>query len=325
MHMARRKSVAFTLVELLVVLLIIALLIGIAIPAFDALFRRSQATVSQQQLRQWGVAASSLAADEKGKLPEEGLWAADLSGDGSGEAEMSANMDDPAWWANALGPYINEPSYGELAALPNQTPAAGELPIPSGKSSIYIDPTAQLPDSPDDANVPGGTSIPYPTNDDRQYFFTYAWNSRLDDTFRRRQEEQFGSGGPSGSTLQAIIDKRVPTSKLGNAGETVLMFEMRTVKQELISPAADPDPYYEYRLDQHKADWSRFAARHDDGGHVLFADGHIDRFLNAYAIAPVEEEAPGTGFSGPGGGTGPILNFNKRNLIWDPLGPATEN
>ncbi len=86
------------------------------------------------------------------------------------------------------------------------------------------------------------------------------------------------------------------------------MLEMRTVKDELVMT----DPYYAEDLARHRSDWQRFAARHEDGGHMLFADGHGQRIDNKTATTnSAGRRTPNK-----------IDDWNKPNLIWNPLGPA---
>ena len=60
---------AFTLIELLVVISIIALLVGILLPALGAARRSAQRTVCKSNLRQFGILATAFATDNKGVLP----------------------------------------------------------------------------------------------------------------------------------------------------------------------------------------------------------------------------------------------------------------
>ena len=65
----RTSSRAFTLVELLVVIGIIALLIGIIMPSLSRAREASKRTVCASNLRQIGIAAHSFAASHKGYFP----------------------------------------------------------------------------------------------------------------------------------------------------------------------------------------------------------------------------------------------------------------
>jgi prepilin-type processing-associated H-X9-DG protein/prepilin-type N-terminal cleavage/methylation domain-containing protein len=77
-------SIAFTLVELLVVITIIGLLAGLAIPAINGGLKSSKAGACLSNLHQIGVATMAYAADNSFKLPNAGsgtsdMWATQLA------------------------------------------------------------------------------------------------------------------------------------------------------------------------------------------------------------------------------------------------------
>ncbi len=65
-----RRRHGFTLIELLVVISIIALLVGILLPALGSARRSAQRVVCKSNLRQWATIANSFAADTKGRVPQ---------------------------------------------------------------------------------------------------------------------------------------------------------------------------------------------------------------------------------------------------------------
>jgi prepilin-type N-terminal cleavage/methylation domain-containing protein/prepilin-type processing-associated H-X9-DG protein len=79
----RRSSSAFTLVELLVVIGIIAILIGVLLPALNKARQQSLKVACSAQLRNLGQACLNYAANNKGWLPQhpgnlEGTWIWDI-------------------------------------------------------------------------------------------------------------------------------------------------------------------------------------------------------------------------------------------------------
>ena len=80
----RRSIRGFTLVELLVVVAIISLLLALLLPALDKAREEARRVVCQSNLRQYGVAFQSYAAEYRGYLPQENggyRWYRDLGRD----------------------------------------------------------------------------------------------------------------------------------------------------------------------------------------------------------------------------------------------------
>ncbi|MHC4205777.1 MAG: type II secretion system protein, partial [Planctomycetota bacterium] len=61
MNIYKRKG--FTLIELLVVIAIIALLMSVLLPALHRARKQSKAVICRSNLKQWGIAVMSYAAD----------------------------------------------------------------------------------------------------------------------------------------------------------------------------------------------------------------------------------------------------------------------
>lgn len=101
MH-ARLAGRGFTLIELLVVIAVIALLIGILLPALSKARRSSQRVVDASNQRQIGLAKNLYADDFKQYVPREGVGNPD-----GGPITDEISGDRPPW-AVVLRPYIDD-------------------------------------------------------------------------------------------------------------------------------------------------------------------------------------------------------------------------
>jgi prepilin-type N-terminal cleavage/methylation domain-containing protein/prepilin-type processing-associated H-X9-DG protein len=98
----RKKSRAFTLVELLVVIGIIALLISVLLPALSAARRNASTVKCLSNLRQVGTAFQLYATDFKGAIP---VVRQDLPDDGT-------TIKDNKYWMTYVGPYVSKAKFG---------------------------------------------------------------------------------------------------------------------------------------------------------------------------------------------------------------------
>jgi len=90
-------SVAFTLVELLVVISIIGLLAGLAVPAINSGLKSAKAGACLSNLHQIGVATIAYAADNSLKLPDAGsgttdMWATKIATFMGGDTKKKNNV-----------------------------------------------------------------------------------------------------------------------------------------------------------------------------------------------------------------------------------------
>ena len=310
----RQQRAAFTLIELLIVVAIIALLLGLLIPTVNHVRTRAKEMVSQNNMKQWGIGFINFATERKGMLPWEGEKDAN---------QMPRNLADrQRWWANAVPPYVDQPAYADMASLD------GAIPVPPNGGSIFIDPSAQTPSGfSSGQGVFTGWTVP---SSKAKFFFCYVPNSNLNNTIEAQMDALPSTDERSTAkkydpkttavTSDWIDARRMRLSQMKKPALSVVLMEMRTTPEELNGAGTKngkaPEfwhPYYGEALNRHRGDWQRFSARHRNGGHFLYGDGHVDWYENLVACTPAGGSEPSKEKN---------VDFNRADLIWDPLGPS---
>ena len=129
--MKRFARRAFTLIELLIVVAIIAVLAGVALPIFNSVQLNARRTQSLSNMRQFGVALLGYCGDNTGQLPAQGDKAPTWTG-----AAANTPAENSAWY-NVL-----PRNYGNTKGLGDFVNAPGDF---YGKGSLFFVPAAKYP------------------------------------------------------------------------------------------------------------------------------------------------------------------------------------
>ena len=238
----------FSLIELLVVISVIALLIGLILPALSRARSTAKQTVCQSRLRQWGLAFETYAVENDGFYPH--IDGRDRTP--SNPKTDAERADYYSGWVDVLPPLMGEKPWRDHEL--GQRPGAG---------TIFQCPSARL--------IPGAR---YRYNPERVGFFSYAMNSCLE-LDRNCWPPYYPYNDPTGGSNN--MPSFLSTERIRFPRRVILLFD------QLLDPKKGYDGNKVNRsAGNYCGSYPRaFSARHAKpagllGGSILYCDYHVE-------------------------------------------------
>ncbi len=238
------RDSAFSLIEILVVISVIALLIGLALPAMSRTRAIARQTICQSRLRQWGLAFEIYVNQNEGFYPH--IDGRDRTP--SNPTTDAERADYYFGWIDVLPPLMGEKSWRNYDYW--QKP---------GKNTIFQCPSARL-----------ASDESYKYRPRRSGYFSYAMNSCLE-----LDENCWPPYGNDGSDW--YMPSFLKTTSIRNPTRLILLFDQLLDPEKGYGGKINNPTAGKYCGSYPKA----FSARHAKpggllGGMVLYCDYHVE-------------------------------------------------
>ncbi len=338
MNSRRGDGPGFTLVELLVVIGIIALLVGVLLPALSKARQQALLIQCQSNMRQWGVGLQMYVDENSGELPLRVPDGTATEYFGPSPANpipgYPSGLDDLSLYFNAIPSKMGGKSYYQM--LVDDMKGTNPLPSP-GTNNIFTCPAVQ-------SAVPGTGDLLYPGNSN---FYALYGTDSTGVLLSATTPQLFKSDisycynlslmNPPAATLAHPNPSLILSAKMSQlrpASAVVVLTEKISSPGEYLDRSiqawAQSNGFlgsninstmgYTGKISQLKANWKTFAAMHNGGGNLLFADGHVGyyKWTDVQLFAKPNPVPP----SKPAVEYGDYYNANRPDVIWCPWGPT---
>src|SRR5882757_5992346 len=248
--MSPKKRRGFTLIELLVVIAIIAILASMLLPALAKAKQKAHAIACVSNLRQWGLALTMYLDDNRNIFPLPKIATATPGSSGY-------NENTPGWSNFADFHNAGQGDSAWFNALPSYVGGKALWEIAANSAGTSFATSKKIFDCPAVTQAAEFT-------DPNRVVFNYGMNPK-------------GNTGLDASIAYGINFK---STTVQNPSAFVFMGDGRARSTDL--------PYYGTPTKEVGVQhcWvKQFSARHNAGGNLMFADGHVAYFKYTYVAA----------------------------------------